>query len=262
MTDLTSREDPISGPTQRTRPTPNSDWPAQLRLPGQAAAPEGPVDVHMMYVAHFCFRRDLTAFASAAAATPLADRRTWSALAKRWDLFATVLHHHHQGEDAGLWPLLAERADEEGRATLAAMEAEHDEIDPILDACSTGFARLAVAADPDTRNALVVRLCAGRESLGRHLAHEESSAMVLVQELLTQDDWDRLEAEHFRPKQVSPMFILCVVPWIAYGLPSSAREVLLAHASLGGRLLWRLTRGWFRRGERRAFRYLAYRSLG
>src|SRR3954466_5455569 len=49
----------------------------QWRLPRQAAAPEGPVDVKMMYVMHHAFRRDLVMFAEAAAATPADDREVW-----------------------------------------------------------------------------------------------------------------------------------------------------------------------------------------
>ena len=55
-------------------------WPTQLLLPGQAAAPEGPVDMSMMYLMHFGFRRDLTAFAAAAAAT----RSPTGTLGPRW----------------------------------------------------------------------------------------------------------------------------------------------------------------------------------
>ena len=40
-------------------------WPRQLRLPGQAAAPEGPVDMQTMYLMHHAFRRDLDSFAAA-----------------------------------------------------------------------------------------------------------------------------------------------------------------------------------------------------
>ena len=39
--------------------------PRQLRLPGQTAAPDGPVDMTIMYVMHHAFRRDLAAFAMA-----------------------------------------------------------------------------------------------------------------------------------------------------------------------------------------------------
>ena len=118
----TPEENPVS-PTPTT--TDRATWPQQIHLPGQAAAPEGPIDLTTMFVMHFAFRRDLAAFATAAAATPVEDRRTWAALAERWALFAAILHHHHHGEDTGLWPLLAERSDEAGREVLAAMEAEH-----------------------------------------------------------------------------------------------------------------------------------------
>ena len=106
----------------------------QLVLPGQAAAPEGPVDMAGMWVMHHAFRRDLAAFAEAVPATPVHDRATWQALEARWGRFAEVLHHHHSGEDAGLWPLLGARAGLAERATLDAMEADHETIDPLLSA--------------------------------------------------------------------------------------------------------------------------------
>ena len=244
MTDVTSNQHRIE-----------TSWPTQLRLPGQAAAPEGPVDMFMMYVMHFGFRRDLSAFAAAAAATPSEDHRTWRALADRWGLFSVVLHHHHSGEDSGLWPLLMERTDDAGRTVLEAMEAEHGEIDPILQACEAGFAKLAAGADEDTRNALVVRLCAGKESLGRHLAHEETEAIAIIQKVLSDDDWKRLEEEHFKPKELSPALLLNGIPWIGHGLPAAGREKVLAESPLVNRLIWRATRRGFARRERRAFRY-------
>jgi len=120
----------------------------QWRLPRQAAAPEGPVDVKMMYVMHHAFRRDLVMFAEAAAVTPADDREVWRALSRRWQIFSEILHHHHSGEDAGLWPWLLRVADADERATLDAMEAEHAEIDPILSACAKGFERVTTATDP------------------------------------------------------------------------------------------------------------------
>ena len=83
----------------------------QVFLPGQAAAPEGPVDMIMMYVMHHAFRRDLAAFAARVPTVAVDDAATWRALAQRWTDFASVLHNHHSGEDAGLWPLLLERVD-------------------------------------------------------------------------------------------------------------------------------------------------------
>ena len=228
---------------------------AQLRLPGQTAAHEGPVDMHMMYVMHHAFRRDLTAFVAAAALTPSGDRATWQALAQRWELFSTALHHHHAGEDAGLWPRLLEVADDEGRATLEAMEAEHEEIDPMLESCAAGFARLAEHADEDARRALAVRLVAARESLARHLAHEEGDAIALVQQHLTDDEWLALEEEHFRA-ELSLGQMLALVSWVAHELPADARSHVFGKAGLPFRVLWLLGRRSFRRRERAAFRYV------
>lgn len=233
----------------------HADWPTQLRLPGQAAAHEGPLEMSAMYVMHHAFRRDLAAFADAAQATPVTDRATWRALAARWAIFAKVLHHHHTGEDTGIWPFLMERTDAAGRATLEAMEAEHEEIDPMLESCAAGFARLAEHADEDARRALAVRLVAARESLARHLAHEEGDAIALVQQHLTDDEWLALEEEHFRA-ELSLGQMLALVSWVAHELPADARSHVFGKAGLPFRVLWLLGRRSFRRRERAAFRYV------
>jgi hemerythrin-like domain-containing protein len=234
-----------------TRP----EWPTQLRLPGQAAAPEGPVPMHPMYVMHHAFRRDLTAFATAARETPSADRATWKALAERWALFAHILHHHHTGEDTGVWPFLMRRADAAGRETLAAMEAEHGEIDPLLEDSAAGFDRLAQGDDEETRAALAARLVAARESLGRHLAHEETEAIPLIQRHMTPEEWRRIDEEYFK-QGLSLRRLATLVPWAAHGLTAAARQEAFAEAGKPFEVLWWLSRGRFEQRERRAFRYV------
>ena len=49
---MTDALDRLARPTRTT-------WPAQLQLPGQAAAPDGAVDLTPMFVMHHGFRRDL-----------------------------------------------------------------------------------------------------------------------------------------------------------------------------------------------------------
>lgn len=231
-------------------------WPTQIRLPGQTAAHPGPVDMTMMYLMHHAFRRDLTAFAAAAAATPVTARTTWRALAQRWTLFSQALHHHHTGEDTGLWPLLLERCDSAGRETLEAMEAEHADIDPILAACASGFERLAAHEDEDARAALAVRLVAARESLGRHLRHEEGDAIALIQQHLTNEEWHALDEEHFK-KGLGIQRLLALVPWALHEVPGPVRRDLFAQP--GGRAhhaMWLATRRPFERRHRLAFRYV------
>src|SRR3954452_10822814 len=228
-----------------------ADWPRQLRLPGQAAAPEGPIDMQMMYVMHHAFRRDLDAFAAAVPATPVTDRRTWQRLADRWALFAEVLHHHHTGEDDGLWPALLRLGSPDDVATLAAMESEHAEIDPLLESCAAGLRQLAGGADGDTRAALAVRVSAARESLRRHLAHEESEAIAIAQRVLTPADWVAREEEHFS-KGLTLGYAARLVPWAAAGLPREVRDRVFAETGAGFKLLWLLNRRGFAPREARA----------
>src|SRR3954447_24499250 len=165
--------------------TTTAPYPTQLLLEGQFAAPEGPVDLAGMYLMHRCFRRDLNLFAAAAEAFPASDRARWGRIAARFQLFATVLHKHHHGEDVGLWPLLAERGDEAARSRLA-------------------------------------RTSAGlRDAQQAHLAHEESNGMTLVQQHLTHEDWERLDEEVFK-KDYSPREVVAVVGWVASGCPVEA----------------------------------------
>jgi hemerythrin-like domain-containing protein len=242
-----------------TTPTPRRT--GQLLLPGQAAAPDGPVDLTVMWLMHHGFRRDLEKFGRAVPATPLDDRVSWSALARRWEVFAEILHDHHAGEDAGLWPLLLERVDAAGdgagRATLEAMSAEHGRIDPLLDACAAGFQRMARTPDAAVRDDLAQDLAAASAHLGAHLAHEEQDAMRLVQGHLSQDEWQRLSVEYFE-KPLTTRQLLRVAAWCMQELPHEGVDRLRQGDPKGPVLIltWRLLlRRPFERRESRAFRY-------
>ena len=230
----------------------------QLTLPGQAAAPDGPIDLTPMFLMHHAFRRDLANFAAAVRGTPVADRRTWQALEQRWQRFAAILHHHHSGEDTYIWPALVAAVDAGGspadRATLEAMEAEHGQIDPMLEACARGFAVLADRADEPARTALADDLAVTCERLGAHLGHEERDALVLVQGFLTAEDWARMD------KQIGAGYPASLIPftlaWIMDELPAEARGAASTFLGRPASTLWWLAfRRPFERKERAAFRY-------
>lgn len=225
----------------------------QLMLPGQAAAPAGPNDLTGMFLIHHAFRRDLRAFVAAVTGTPAGDTVSWRALHDRWRLFGTFLHHHHTTEDEAIWPLLLSRVDEAGRETLAAMEAEHHEIDPLLAACGDGFATLATHGDEDVRASLEVRTVAAAERLHRHLAHEEAEALVLVQAHLTPAEWEVMEEKSAKGSYTFRE-LMALVPWIMYGLPVEAQRRLLKLAGPTLALLWRVNRRGFARREAATFR--------
>lgn len=226
-------------------------------LPGQAAAPAGPVDVTGMYVMHHAFRRDLTDFAHAVTVTAPDERDVWIALRDRWATFADVLHKHHTAEDDGLWPLLRSRAAEAGDegavAVLDAMEAEHSAIDPLLAAVRTGFATMVDNPAPAVRAGLGHQLGTARVLLGNHLGHEERDAMALVQAHLTEADWKRVEKEHFQAAY-GPKDLPFVVAWTLKGLGPAGLRRVRAMGGLPIRIVAFFAVPGFRRRERRAFR--------
>ena len=235
-------------------------YPGQLVLPGQTAAPDGPIDMMMMYLMHHAFRRDLRRFAAAVPRTPVDDIDTWRALRDRWDWFGVILHKHHSGEDAGIWPFLLERADADERETLLAMEAEHEKIDPLLEGCGELFAALAAVGDGEVarsqlRARLAVRLVEAQDLLGHHLRHEETGAIAILQRHTTPEDWERIEEEHFSGKE-SFGFLRTVVCWIAEDLPAEVLPRVFGTAGQGFRVVWWVSRRGWRRREARAFRHL------
>lgn len=228
-----------------------------LDLPGQTHVAEGPLDLNGMYLAHHAFRRDLASFAAAAAGTPVDAADVWRALAVRWERFSHILHHHHTTEDDVLWPQLLElvdaEGDAEGRATLEAMEAEHDLIDPLLAACADGFATMVARPAEETRRRLADTAARARDVLADHLRHEETGALPIVQRLLSVEGWERVEKAAGSGSGLGR--ILFLVPWVADGLSPEQLETAFASVGGGFRVMLRLTRGRYARETAVALRF-------
>lgn len=239
-----------------TVPAADLAYPVQLRLPGQAGAPEGPVDPFMMYVIHHFFRRELADFAACVPHTPVDDIATWGALAERWSLFCETLHHHHTGEDEVLWPLLLERSNPAEQVVIYAMEAEHEVIDPLMALCTAGFLRMATP-DPDfggcerIRTDLASAVERTRVVLGNHLAHEEGEAIAIVQRHMTPGEWTDFEKKMGDGSTLREA--LTLAPAMLAGLDDADRAAVLTRvptalrviAWLGGRRFWRAHRRTF-----------------
>lgn len=245
---LAPQEDTVSTTTDRT----------QIHLPGQAHAAPGPLDMSGMYLMHHALRRDLTDFVGAVRRTPVGEQEVWDALERRWARFDHVLHHHHTAEDEHVWPQARANAVAAGRtdavAVLDSMEAEHELIDPALRACTEAFAAMRSHPCPDHRNALDIEVTEAAELLGRHLAREEREAIVLLQELLSPEQW--AASEEATAKSYGLGILPFAVPWAFKGLAGVDRAAV--DPFLGGihRVLLRLLTPRFLRREREAFRYV------
>lgn len=165
------------------------------KLPGTDAARHGAgdADLTIMIAAHEAFRRDLISLARAANAADLTDPARQRSFSNGWEVFKRQLHIHHTAEDELIWPLLRERlADSENAlSVLGAMEAEHEQVDPLLAAVDAAFAAETRAADVRAEGAgrldeVIEPLVS---TLTNHLAHEEKDALPLIGVTMTAAEW-------------------------------------------------------------------------
>jgi hemerythrin-like domain-containing protein len=177
-------------------------------------------DMAMMLAFHDALRRELGHIARVTASRT-DDPRHVMATAAGWQMFKNYLHVHHGCEDDVLWPALektlADRPDD--LALLAAMEAEHGAIDPLLTAIDATMAN--PASGPERLGDLADALAT---TLGAHLRHEEGEGLDLIDANITDEQWQDFGQEHGqRFGEEAPR----VFPWILDGLDAAKTEHIL-----------------------------------
>ncbi|WP_329238765.1 hemerythrin domain-containing protein [Actinoallomurus sp. NBC_01490] len=175
------------------------------------------IDLTLMYATHDAFRRDLGRLALVAATGEIGSRE---ALRAGWNDFRRFLTVHHVAEDAVLWPALRAKLSERPAdlRLLDDMEAEHAELDPLLEAVDMAIAVGDPVALDEHGDALVGGLAA-------HLDHEETDALPLICETLTDAEWAAFGHEQRRRLGLSGAAEY--FPWLLDGVPEDrAHEVL------------------------------------
>ena len=183
---------------------------------------DGPADTRMMGIVHDALRRDLARTRAAlAGAVPEARRR---ALAAHVAWMMDFLHAHHEGEDAGLYPMVR-AANPTAGALLDVMAADHAAIDPAVEGLRVAAARWAASgADP---SALLDALTALEAVLLPHLDREEAEAMPVVSATITHRQWHAWDQEHnIKPKSLPTLAEEGL--WLMDGLDPTRRAVVEA----------------------------------
>lgn len=222
---------------------------------GQTHTAEGDLDLSAIYVVHHGIRRDLRDFELAVPVTPLADTGSWAALRRRWMNLTMALHHHTQVEDVYIWPsITALGAKAAADTILAAVAAEHEQIELLFAAVTQGFDRLVAQPDAPAQRQLASDLSRARKATLTHLAHEEKEALPLMQRHLTVDQWKA--AQRAAGKEYGLADLRFAVPWSAREIPVDQFTTAFAHGGPLVRVLLGLTRRRFEREHRAAFRHL------
>jgi hemerythrin-like domain-containing protein len=145
----------------------------------------------MNQIIHAAVRRDLARTAQALRAVSDGDASRVQGVHRAWSYLVRELEHHHEGEDAHLWPYLRGRGVDGG--LLDTMESEHHDMHVALDAGTAAIdaaveeptaERAGEAADVVDRTAAVV--------VG-HLDHEEREVESVLRQHRSTDEFKSLE---------------------------------------------------------------------
>jgi hemerythrin-like domain-containing protein len=194
------------------------------------------LDMTMMFTIHDAFRRELERIAKITVQTNDDPKHILRA-AIGWQMFKQYLRIHHTTEDETVWGLMEqELADRPSDlALLAAMEAEHAAIDPLLNAIDVALADRDKG--PEQLGGLVDELAT---SLGAHLKHEEAEGLALVDSTLTEQQWANFAAVHL--KRVGDD-VGTYLPWLLDSASEKWTETVLSrlpeHGVIAYRDKWR-----------------------
>jgi hypothetical protein len=145
----------------------------------------------IVYLIHEAFRRDLGRLSSAVKA-PGVDQERARKLGAHWDFVNGQLHHHHEIEDASLWPLVRPKLSgrDEELAVLAQMEAQHVVLLPLSGAITEGFGSLAQQPSEANGGDLAGLLDELSAELGTHLDDEEQRCFPVIDQALSAEEFE------------------------------------------------------------------------
>jgi len=153
---------------------------------------EATVDVRDMIVVHTALLRE---FRLAPSAVELAGRGSTTRVrdvAQHIELICALLHHHHAGEDALLWPVLSPRLSPRERALVAVAQSQHAAIEKALERVEVSRAAWTERTSGSTGEDLIVALQALYAALHEHLDAEERDLLPLAAVHLDPSEWQSI----------------------------------------------------------------------
>ncbi|MFI7615611.1 hemerythrin domain-containing protein [Nonomuraea terrae] len=152
-------------------------------------------DASDMFVVHTMFRREFGSVPGLVRGVAAGDERRAEVVAGHVALINGVLHHHHAGEDAHVWPRLLERVPEKLKPLVAVMEEQHEAIHKSSRQLGDALEAWRATASAQARDALAETVEQLLPALTEHLALEEEHVVPLIEQYVTAEEYRRLTEE-------------------------------------------------------------------
>jgi hemerythrin-like domain-containing protein len=148
-------------------------------------------DTHDMVVVHRVFRREFHLLPDLISRVAEGNTERAAVLAEHLTDLVSSLHHHHDGEDDLLWPLLLERATLH-TDLVHRMESQHAALSASLEQVDKLAPAWAATASVADRDALTKAVRKASVILDEHMGEEEREILPLARQHLTVEQWDKL----------------------------------------------------------------------
>jgi hypothetical protein len=183
---------------------------------------------------HDAMRRDADRLPRAAAA--VRTEADAAALGRWYGRFRATIEHHHEREDAVVWPELGRR-DTSFQAEQPSLLDDHHRLDHALEAVTAALADRS-SGRTTTNDAMVAAASSLGELLVDHLAREEAAAFPRIAVEFTAEEYEALERQLLKGTTLAALAF--EVPWVLEGMDPARFESMRAGAPMAIRVLHRL----------------------
>ena len=153
--------------------------------------PQAPMaDVGEMYLVHTMLRRELGLLPDLIRGVDRNDVKRRARIGLHAQLVFQILHAHHEGEDAILWPLLVERGEAEATEIVAVMGEQHQAIAAAHDEAVHRLGEWRRSGRDGDGFATVVDDLT--RVLTEHTALEEKAVLPLAEKYVTAAEWAQM----------------------------------------------------------------------
>src|ERR1700759_2100265 len=155
-----------------------------------SSAPEN-YFVREMAMVHRMFRREFL-LAPGVVRRADGDAHRIREVAAHLRFISATLHEHRTGEDRYAWPLLAQRAPAQLADHLAAVTAQHRQVDDVQSQFDVELATWCGGASLDSTEQLATVLERLAQALTQHMDYEERNVVPLMGAHIGFDEWNRI----------------------------------------------------------------------
>jgi hemerythrin-like domain-containing protein len=148
-----------------------------------------PINAGDMRLVHRVFRREFATFPGLIAGVPDGDSARAKVVADHLTFMVDGLHYHHASEDEMIWPLLHNRVPAQAD-DIQRMENQHNGIAAAFERVNACLSVWVGSPGGPAADQLLAAVAELGVVVVEHLDDEELIAVPIIEEHLSQDEWD------------------------------------------------------------------------